>query len=124
MLRRAAVGLLVFLLGVGWHAPQRTYTATGQVVGLVPARGGCWVRVRLHQWVSLSEGFGPADIPQRGQVYALWGGVEECTGLEVALADQTPAAEAGHIYYKAGQLSSGAWWLLESPTAPVGCAGP
>lgn len=105
----------------------RTYTATGQVTHLkaLGARG-CRVQVRLHQWVSLSDGFSLAEIPQKGQLYTLDANLEQCLALEVALAsvgDSEDPKSPHHIYYKAGQRRSGEWHMTENPSAPVGCGG-
>ncbi len=108
------------------QSPYRTYTATGQVMN-VKALGanGCTVQVKLHQWVSLSDGFTLAEMPQKGQLYTVGANAEQCMALQVALAslgdpeDQSPR----HIYYKAGQLHSREWHMTENPSAPVGCGG-
>ncbi len=70
--------LALLLLAGGWlypllraenPVPYRSYTATGQITGLKTLGSkGCWVEIRLHQWVSLSDGFTLAEMPQRGQV--------------------------------------------------------
>ncbi|WP_027881737.1 hypothetical protein [Meiothermus rufus] len=124
--------LALLALGSWWlhqraHAeksvPYLSYTATGQVTALQPlGTEGCRVEIRLHQWVSLSDGFTLAEIPQRGQVYTLRASPEQCVALEVALASgdqQNP----GHIYYQAQQLSSGEWHVTQTPRLPLGCGG-
>ncbi len=126
------------LLGLGslWlhqhpHAeqsvPYRSYTATGQVTALQPlGTEGCRVEIRLHQWVSLSDGFTLAEMPQRGQVYTVRASPEQCVALEVALAslgEPEDLQSPRHIYYQAGQLPSGSWHMTTNPTAPVGCGG-
>ncbi|MDW8424976.1 MAG: hypothetical protein RMK51_03510 [Meiothermus sp.] len=113
--------------GANNQSPYRTYTATGQVVN-VAALGarGCTVQVRLHQWVSLSDGFALAEIPQRGQVYALRANSEQCMALEVALAslgNPDDLKSPRHIYYEAGQMPSGEWRMTKNPSAPLGCGG-
>lgn len=100
--------------------PPRAYSATAQVVALRPLGGGaCRVQVRLHQWVSLSQGFSLEEIPQRGRLYDLWANPEQCAALQVAQVEA-----AGHIYYQASETSLGAWRLRGIPTAALGCAGP
>ncbi len=131
------LGVIAALAGVGslWLRPQpsdapnsyRTYTATGEVVSVktLGARG-CAVRIRLHQWVSLSDGFALAEMPQRGQLYSVGADLEQCMALEVALASLAGSDDLKsprHIYYQAAQLPSGEWRMTENPTAPVGCAG-
>lgn len=134
--------LVLGAVGVGWWAkptpggPQgnpadetvrRSYTATAQVLS-VRARpgGGCGLQVRLHSWSSLSNGFALAEIPQKGQLYTLRAAPQHCMALEVALAaqgDPEDLKSPRHIYYKAGQVRSGEWVLLEAPKAPQGCGG-
>ncbi|AWR85928.1 hypothetical protein [Meiothermus taiwanensis] len=108
-------------------APYRTYTATGQVVNLKAlGNEGCMVQVRLHQWVSLSDGFTLAEMPQRGQLYTLGATPEQCLTLEVALAssgEREDPESPRHIYYQAGQGPGGEWRMLGSPSAPRGCGG-
>ncbi|GEM84883.1 hypothetical protein MHY01S_30490 [Meiothermus hypogaeus NBRC 106114] len=109
------------------QSPYRTYTATGQVMN-VKAQGanGCAVLVRLHQWVSLSDGFALAEMPQKGQLYTVGASSEQCMALEVALAslgDAEDLSSPRHIYYEAGQLRSGEWRMTRNPSAPVGCGG-
>jgi len=127
----------VALAGVGslWPHPQpsdapnpyRTYTATGEVVSVKTSGArGCVVRIRLHQWISLSNGFTLAEIPQRGQLYAIGADQEQCLALEVALAsrsDNNDPRNPRHIYFTAGQHRTGEWRMTGNPTAPVGCAG-
>ncbi len=129
--------VIVALAGVSslWLRPQssdapnsyRTYTATGQVVN-VKALGanGCAVQIRLHQWVSLSDGFTLAEMPQRGQLYSIGADQEQCMALEVALASLASSDDLKsprHIYYQAAQLPSGEWRMTKNPSAPVGCGG-
>ncbi|WP_337870374.1 hypothetical protein [Meiothermus sp.] len=109
------------------QSPYRTYTATGQVMN-VKALGanGCTVQVKLHQWVSVSDGFTLAEMPQRGQLYTIGANAEQCMALQVALAslgDPEDLESPRHIYYKAAQLRSGEWHMAENPSAPVGCGG-
>lgn len=109
------------------QSPYRTYTATGQVMN-VKAQGanGCTVMVKLHQWVSLSDGFALAEMPQKGQIYTVGANSEQCMALEVALAslgDPEDLKSPRHIYYEAGQLRSGEWRMTRNPSAPVGCGG-
>ncbi|ADD27694.1 hypothetical protein [Meiothermus ruber] len=108
-------------------APYRTYTATGQVMNLKAlGSDGCVVQVRLHQWVSLSDGFALAEMPQRGQLYTIGATPEQCLALEVALASagelEDPKSPR-HIYYQAGQWPGGEWRMLGNPSAPRGCGG-
>lgn len=109
------------------QSPYRTYTATGQVTNVKPLEaGGCQVQIRLHQWVSLSDGFTLAEMPQKGQLYSVGANAEQCVALEVALAslgDPENLEGPRHIYYTAGQLRSGEWRLTQNPSAPVGCGG-
>ncbi|RIH89032.1 hypothetical protein Mlute_00441 [Meiothermus luteus] len=126
MRRRAFLGLLlagILVTGGGGKAPDgppRAYSATAQVVALRPLEGGgCWVRVRLHQWVSLSQGFALGEIPQRGRFYVLWASSEGCVALQVAQAEA-----AGHIYYQAREAPRGGWRMSGVPAVPLGCAGP
>lgn len=110
-----------------YQGPYRTYTATGQVMN-VKALGadGCTVQVKLHQWVSVSDGFTLAEMPQKGQLYTVRANAEQCMALQVALAslgDPEDLESPRHIYYKAGQLRSGEWHMAENPSAPVGCGG-
>lgn len=112
---------------IDFQSPYRTYTATGQVMK-VETQGapGCIVRVKLHQWVSLSDGFALAEIPQKGQIYKIGANSEQCMALEVALAslgDPEDLKSPRHIYYEAGQLLSGEWRMTRNPAAPVGCGG-
>ncbi|MBO1438202.1 hypothetical protein [Meiothermus sp. CFH 77666] len=107
--------------------PYRTYTATGQVMN-VKAQGtsGCTVLVKLHQWISLSDGFALAEMPQKGQIYTVGANPEQCMALEVALAslgDPEDLKSPRHIYYEAGQLRSGEWHMTRNPSAPLGCGG-
>lgn len=107
--------------------PYRTYTATGQVMHLKAlGAGGCAVQIKLHQWVSLSDGFTLAEMPQRGQLYTIGATPEQCLALEVALApagDREDPQSPRHIYYQAGQWRGGEWRMLGSPSAPLGCGG-
>lgn len=109
------------------QSPYRTYTATGQVTNVVPlGAGGCQVQIKLHQWVSLSDGFTLAEMPQKGQLYSVGANAEQCMALEVALAslgDPEDLESPRHIYYKAGQLRWGEWRMIQNPSAPVGCGG-
>lgn len=108
-------------------ALYRSYTATGQVVGVKALAGGrCRVQVKLHSWSSLSPGFTLADTPRKGQVYAINATPQNCTALEVALAAQGSPDDLKsprHIYYQAAQARSGDWVLTQAPQAPVGCGG-
>ncbi|WP_297854723.1 hypothetical protein [Meiothermus sp.] len=109
------------------QSPYRTYSATGQVLN-VSSQGanGCAVRVKLHQWVSLSDGFALAEMPQKGQIYTIGAAPEQCLALEVALASLTDPEDPQsprHIYYEAGQLPSGDWRMIKNPSAPLGCSG-
>lgn len=133
---------LVGLAGLGWAwwprpSPQPAsspapsaelrYTATGQVLG-VKALGsaGCQVRVKLHQWLNISEGFGLAEIPQKGQVYLIGASPDQCLAVEVALAaqgDPDDLESPRHINYTAQQTGGGPWRLTQNPTAPTGCSG-
>lgn len=107
--------------------PYRTYTATGQVMHLkASGAGGCAVQIKLHQWVSLSDGFTLAEMPQRGQLYTIGATPEQCLALEVALAsagDREDPQSSRHIYYQAGQWPGGEWRMLGNPSAPLGCGG-
>jgi hypothetical protein len=131
------LGVIVALSGVSslWLRAQssdtpnsyRTYTATGEVVSVktLGARG-CAVRIRLHQWVSLSDGFALAEMPQRGQLYSVGANLEQCMALEVALASLASSDDLKsphHIYYQAAQLPSGEWRMTKNPSATVGCGG-
>lgn len=135
-----AVGLAL-LAGLGWawwsgSSPQpamaaapteRHYIATGQVLGVKAlGKDGCEVKVKLHQWLNISEGFSLAEIPKKGQIYAISANPDQCLALEVALATQgnpNDLKSPRHINYKAQQRNQGAWYLTENPTAPTGCGG-
>jgi hypothetical protein len=109
------------------QSPYRTYTATGQVTRVKAlGGGGCQVQIKLHQWVSLSNGFTLAEMPQKGQLYWVAADPEQCMALEVALAslgNPEDLESPRHIYYKAGQFRSGVWRMTENPSAPVDCGG-
>ncbi len=111
----------------GIQSPYRTYTATGQVMSVkAQEANGCTVLVKLHQWVSLSDGFALAEMPQKGQIYTVRANSEQCMALEVALAslgDPEDLKSPRHIYYEAGQLRSGEWRMIRNPSAPLGCGG-
>lgn len=60
------------------------------------------MQIELHQWVSLSDGFSLAEIPQKGQLYSVAANPEQCLALEVALAsldDPEDLKSPRHIYY-------------------------
>ncbi len=109
------------------QSPYRTYTATGQVMSVkAQEANGCTVLVKLHQWVSLSDGFALAEMPQKGQIYTIGANSEQCMALEVALAslgNPEDLKSPRHIYYEAGQLRSGEWRMTRNPSAPLGCGG-
>lgn len=89
-------------------APYRTYTATGQVIDVKTlGNQGCTVKIRMHQWVSISAGFPLGEIPQRGQIYTLRGASGQCQALQIVLASGRNLEVPPHVYYKAGQLPSG-----------------
>jgi hypothetical protein len=139
----AVLGIAV-LAGLGWawlsrSAPQpvaqtpakltseRFYRATGQVTGLKALGAkGCEVTVKMHQWASLSPGFGLAEVPRKGQIYRIGTNPEQCLAVEVALASQgdpNDLKSPRHIFYTAAQNPQGRWNMRGSPQAPQGCGG-
>ena len=136
---KITLGLAVSaLLGVGgfWgvnrgldllqsNQPQvytRSYSGFGYVNAVegLP-QGRCKIRLKLYNWVSLSPGFSLADMPRAQTVYTIYGGAEECRGLEITLASGKNTKDYGHIFFTAGQTQSGLWFLAEAPRPPTGC---
>jgi hypothetical protein len=105
----------------------RSYTGTAQVMGVKAISGGrCRIDVKFHSWLSITQGFPLAEIPQKGQRYQIVGEADQCLAVEVALASQgnpNDLESPRHIAYKAGQTPSGEWRLSGTPKAPVGCNG-
>lgn len=94
--------------------------ASGAVESVRPLpgpRAGCEVRIAVWDWINLSRGFPPDEIPRTDDRFRLRGDARSCDALALAMASTDD-----HVSFRAGK-ARGRWYLVQPPAAAVGCGG-